>query len=215
VRWAVLVGGTGSNLEAILKSGLPVHLVISHRAGVRALQIAEDYGVATRVILGKEYRDRDAYDEVLRRTLTEYAIDQVAMAGFLRWLTEATIQAFPGAILNLHPSLLPSYLGLEAIERAYRERVLWTGVSVHFVDEGHDTGPIVAQVPVPRWPNDALEDLKQRIHVAEHEIYPRVLHAVDSGAITLRNGQVEYSKEVEEWSHGISSVLAIKADLSR
>ncbi|NMP22607.1 phosphoribosylglycinamide formyltransferase [Sulfobacillus harzensis] len=202
MRWAVLVGGTGSNLRAILASGLPVHLVISNRMGVGALDIAREYGLEAVVITAKAFPDRARYDQELARTLGAHRIDAVAMAGFLRWLQPQTIQAYRGRILNLHPSLLPAYPGLHAIERAFSDGVLWTGVSVHFVDEGHDTGPLVAQAPVPRLPGDSLADLEARIHATEHRLYPRVLHAVDEGSAWLQDDGVHYKEEQPPWIHG-------------
>lgn len=202
MRWAVLVGGTGSNLAAILESGLNVALVVSHRAGVGALSIAERWGVNTEVITTQAFPDRAEYDAALVRTLQRHDIQAVALAGFLRWLQPETIQAFPGRLLNLHPSLLPAYAGLHAIERAFQDRVWWTGVSVHFVDEGHDTGPLVAQAPVKRDPGDTLEDLESRIHTMEHRLYPRVLAAVDQGEVWLQERQVHYKEGASSWIHG-------------
>ncbi len=202
MKWAVLVGGTGSNLEAILSSGLDVRLVISHRAQVRALGVAAQHGVPTRVIVGRDYPDRADYDASLRGQLEEFDIERVAMAGFLRWLQPETIRVYQGQILNLHPSLLPAYPGLHAIEQAFEARVWWTGVTVHFVDEGHDTGPIVAQAPVPRMADDTLETLSDRIHRTEHALYPKVLHAVDRGAVWLQDHVVTYAKEDDAWIHG-------------
>lgn len=215
MRWAVLVGGTGSNLRAIVESGLSVELVISHRADAGALAIAEAHRIPTRVVLAKDYPDRDAYDAALRDCLAEYNIERIAMAGFLRWLTSSTIAQYGGAILNLHPSLLPAYPGLHAIERAYRDGVLWTGVTVHFVDEGHDSGPIVAQVPVPRLPRDSIEDLASRVHAAEHQLYPEVLKAVDRGKVRLIESRVTYVEEDEQWMYGRLSASMTKADSSR
>ncbi len=202
MRWAVLVGGTGSNLAAILESGLNVALVVSHRAGVGALAIAERWGVETEVITAKAFPDRAEYDRALLRTLKQHDIEAVALAGFLRWLQQETIQALPGRLLNLHPSLLPAYTGLHAIERAFQDRVWWTGVSVHFVDEGHDTGPLVAQAPVKRYPDDTLEDLEARIHTMEHQLYPRVLAAVDRGEVWLQGREVHYKEGASSWIHG-------------
>lgn len=203
VRWAVLVGGTGTNLRAILDSGLDVALVVSHRDRVGALDIARAHGVPTRVLLARDFPDRIAYDQALVDTLHEAGIEWVAMAGFLRWLQESTIRAFPGRILNLHPSLLPAYPGLHAIERAFADRVPWTGVTVHFVDEGHDTGPIAAQGVVPRHPEDDLARLEARIHQMEHQLYPRVLSAVDRGQVWLDNDTVNYAEEGDKsWIHG-------------
>lgn len=202
MRWAVLVGGTGSNLQAMLENGFSVDLVVSHRAGVRALDVARHYGIETRVILPKQYGDRAQYDRALVRELDQFGIERVALAGFLRWLHSDTIARYPGAIVNLHPSLLPAYPGLHAIERAFKDGVLWSGVTVHYVDEGHDTGPIVAQLPVARVVGEPFETFEQRIHAAEHRLYPRVLRAIDSGRAAIVDGQVVYSKEDEQWMHG-------------
>ena len=205
MRWAVLVGGTGSNLRAILESGFSVALVVSHREGVGALDIAAQHRVPSRVVSKRDFPERDAFDAELRRQLAEHAIDRVAMAGFLRWLTPATIEQFPGAILNLHPSLLPAFPGLHAIERAYQAGVPWSGVSVHFVDEGQDTGPVVAQIPVPRLPQDSLEEFRMRIQAAEHRLYPRVLRAIEQGEAELQDGRVVYhTKGDTAWMHGHS-----------
>lgn len=202
MRWAVLVGGTGSNLKALLAFGLRVDLVVSHRPGVGALDIAAEHGVPARVILPKDYADRLAYDQAVCACLEEFGIEAVAMAGFLRWLSPAVTARYRGAILNLHPSLLPSYTGLHAIERAFTDRVLWSGVTVHFVDEGHDTGPIVAQVPVPRLLEDTPADFERRIHQAEHHLYPRAIQAVDQGWVRFIDGMVSHQGGNREWMHG-------------
>lgn len=185
MKWAVLVGGTGSNLKAILEYGISISLVVSHRDNVGALKIAEDYGVPAVVLLPKNYPDRAGYDQALRKVMDRFGIEAIAMAGFLRWLHPDSIQAFPYRIVNIHPSLLPAFAGLHAIEQAYAHGVRWTGVTVHFVDEGQDTGPIIAQIPVQRLSHDSLEELAFRIHRAEHWLYPRVLEAIDKGKVEV------------------------------
>ncbi|MCY0878641.1 MAG: phosphoribosylglycinamide formyltransferase [Firmicutes bacterium] len=204
MRWAVLVGGAGSNLRAILASGFPVSLVVSHRAGVGALAIAQEHGIPHHTLLPRAFPDRFAYDRALVNLLRAHSIQRIALAGFLRWLTADVIQQYPGAIVNLHPSLLPLYPGLHAIERAYADRVLWSGVTVHFVDEGHDTGPVIAQAPVPRYLSDTLETFADRIHQAEHRLFPRVLWALDAQEVWLDGGQVCYAKEDDQWMYGRS-----------
>lgn len=202
MRWAVLVGGTGSNLRALLESGFPVALVISHRASVKALEVARDHNVPERVILPKAYSDRAQYDAALASGLEALGIEAIAMAGFLRWLGSDLTRRYHGTIVNLHPSLLPAYPGLHAIERAYDDGVLWSGVSVHFVDEGHDTGPLIAQVPVPRLVSDTLEDFAARIQAAEHQLYPRVIAAIDGGQVQLVGNRVVYEGGEQKWMHG-------------
>ena len=203
MRWAVLVGGTGSNLRALLQSGFGVDLVVSHKPAVQALDVAQSHQVPVRVLDGREFDSREKYDQALYRVLSEAGIERIAMAGFLRWLTPAFIGAFPGGIVNVHPSLLPAYPGLHAIERAYADRVLWSGVTVHFVDEGHDTGPVLAQVPVERRIDDSLEVFVERIHQAEHALYPRVIRALDEGRVRLMDGRVVYDEGGgSDWMHG-------------
>ncbi|MCY0881862.1 MAG: phosphoribosylglycinamide formyltransferase, partial [Firmicutes bacterium] len=158
MKWAVLVGGTGSNLEAMLKAGAPISLVVSHRAGVRALDIAAQYRVPAITVLPKDFASRTAYDDYLLRLLVDCGIDAVALAGFMRWMGSNIVEAYRGRLVNIHPSLLPAFAGLHAIEQAYDAGVFWTGVTVHFVDEGHDTGPIIAQSVVPRYAQDTVED---------------------------------------------------------
>ena len=202
MKWAVLVGGTGSNLRALLESGFPVSLVISHRSGVKALAVAQQHNVPERVILPKGYAERAQYDAALASALEAFGIEAIAMAGFLRWLGSDMTRRYRGAIVNLHPSLLPAYPGLHAIERAFDEGVLWSGVSVHFVDEGHDTGPLIAQMPVARLVSDTLEDFRGRIQAAEHQLYPRVIAAIDGGEVQLVGNRVVYEKGEQEWMHG-------------
>lgn len=212
MSWGVLVGGQGSNLRAILDSGLPVAWVVSHRPGVRALDVARAAGVGTTVLDPRDYRDRAEYDRALVRVLRAHGVRRVAMAGFLRWLEPATIAAFDGQIINIHPSLLPSFPGLHAVEQAYRHGVRWTGVTVHAVDEGQDTGPIIAQIPVPCLPGDTLETLTERIHRAEHRLYPRVLAAIDRGLVELANGAVIWKGDYPQWNDGLYSASAINPD---
>ncbi len=202
MRWAVLVGGTGSNLRAILSQRLPVSLVISHRAGVKALDVAKEFNVPARVLIPRDYGDRADYDGALSGLLERYEIERVAMAGFLRWLGNGMINRYRGAIVNLHPSLLPAYPGLHAIERAFQDKVHWSGVTVHFVDEGHDTGPAIAQAPVPRLIHDSLEEFADRIHAVEHRLYPRALKALDAGELRWENGRIIYEGEDQQWMHG-------------
>lgn len=190
MKWAVLVGGQGTNLEAILAAGLSVDLVISHRAGVRALAVADGYGVDREVLLPRDFPDRDRYGQALRARLGERGIEAVALAGFMRWLDPGTVDAYRGRIFNVHPSLLPAFAGLNAIAQALAYGVVWTGVTVHLVDEGEDTGPIVAQEPVPVLESDTEETLAARIHAVEHRLYPETLRAFEQGAWYLEGRRV-------------------------
>lgn len=210
MRWAVLVGGTGSNLAAMLTAKIPVSLVVSHRAGVPALTIAESYQVPTEVLEAKKFRDRERYDEELRHILDGYQIEAIAMAGFMRWLTPRTVATYRGRVVNVHPSLLPAFPGLHAMEQAYQHGVRWTGVTIHFVDEGKDTGPIIMQMPVPIYPGQTYEALETTMHQTEHRVYPAVVWALERGWVRLGvDGRVVWDpshKEVESWMRGLYSV---------
>lgn len=210
MRWAVLVGGTGSNLEAMLRTKFPVALVVSHRVGVRALEIAKQHGVSAVTLNPREIRDREHFDEALRSVLRSHDIDAIAMAGYMRWLTPTTVAAYYGRIVNVHPSLLPAFPGLHAIDQAYQHGVRWTGVTIHFVDQGQDTGPIIMQRPVPVPPGISMAALEEVIHAVEHQLYPEVLWALEHGWVHLRaDGDVVWDlshKEVESWMHGLYSV---------
>lgn len=207
MRWAVLVGGTGSNLDAMLRANVPVSLVVSHRAEVPALGIAERYGVLAVVLDSKTIRNRERYDEALRKILDAHHIEAIALAGYMRWLTSETVAAYRGRIVNVHPSLLPAFPGMHALDQAYRHGVRWTGVTIHFVDEGQDTGPIIMQQPVPIPPGESQEALESKIHMAEHRLYPQVVWALERGWVHLGvDGRVIWDlshKEVESWMRGL------------
>ncbi len=201
MKWAALVGGYGSNLEAMLEYGNPISLVISHKKDVRALDVAQSFGIASQTLLPKSFVSREAYDQALLNLLIDENIEAVALAGYLRWLDASTVAYYMGRALNLHPALLPAFPGLNAIEQAFDYGVFWTGVTVHFVDNGHDSGPVIAQVPVPRYREDTVEDLRLRIHYHEHRLYPRIVDAVDRGLVGLDGKQVIW-KESKSWING-------------
>lgn len=204
MRWAVLVGGTGSNLKALLESGFGVDLVVSHRSGVGALAVAEAAHIPTVVLKGGDFSSRQDYDRALCEVLADAAIERVAMAGFLRWLTPHVVTQYRGRLMNIHPSLLPAFPGLHAIEQAFQAGVMWTGVTIHLVDEGHDTGPILAQCPVPRLLDDTIESLTERIHQAEHRLYPKILSLMDDGDLEYQEGHIDWKGGHTSWAHGHS-----------
>lgn len=197
MRWAVLVGGQGTNLEALLRAGLSVDLVVSHRAGVRALAVAETHRVESQVLLPRAFPDRDSYGRALVSIFRERGIEAVALAGFMRWLDPGTVDAYRGRIFNVHPSLLPAFRGLNAVGQALAYGVAWTGVTVHLVDEGEDTGPIVAQEPVRVLDSDDEETLAARIHAVEHRLYPETLVAFEQGAFHLDGRRVRWHRKAD------------------
>ena len=177
-RIAVLASGRGSNLKAILKAvkrgeiAGEVALMISDRADAPALEIARGDGVKALHIDPKSCSSRESYDQVLINALKENEIDLIVLAGFMRLLSPLFVQAFPLQILNIHPSLLPAFPGTDGIEQAFNYGVKVTGCTVHFVDEGLDSGPVVLQEAVPVIQRESVNTLRQRIQAVEHRIYP-------------------------------------------
>lgn len=195
-RIAVLVSGSGSNLQAMLDAHdserlatRPV-LVVSNRPGVRALDRARAAGVEALVVDHKNYADRSAFDAALSNALEERNIDLVVLAGFMRLLGSAFVGRWRGRLVNIHPSLLPAFPGAYAIRDALAAQATTTGVSVHFVDEGTDTGPLIAQESVKVFAEDTEETLATRIHTVEHRLYPKVVDALARGAVRLDGRRV-------------------------
>ena len=169
----VLVSGEGTNLQALIDAGLPIAAVASNRSGARALERAEATGIPARVFELERYADRGARDRELADWLLLRGVDLVVLAGYMHLLTPSFLDRFPDRIVNVHPSLLPEFPGAHAIDDALSAGVDTTGVTVHFVDEGLDTGKVIRQEPVPVEPRATLVD---RIHAVEHRLLPEVVH---------------------------------------
>ncbi len=180
-RIAVLASGRGTNLEAILEAvergeiAGEVALVISDQQDAQALQRAERRGIKNLFMDPRESGSREQYDQAIVEQLQKDRIDLVALAGFMRLLSPLFVEAFPMRIMNIHPSLLPAFPGLDGVEQAFKYGVKVTGCTVHFVDEGLDTGPVILQEAVPVIQEDTVETLHQRIHASEHRLYPRAI----------------------------------------
>jgi phosphoribosylglycinamide formyltransferase 1 len=168
----VLVSGDGSNLQALIDAGLPIAAVASNRAGVRALERAESAGIPARVFELGRYSDRDARDRDVADWLQLRGVDLVVLAGYMHLLTPSFLDRFPDRIVNVHPSLLPAFPGAHAVDDALSAGVEETGVTVHYVDEGLDTGAVIRQEPVAVEPRATLLD---RIHAVEHRLLPQVV----------------------------------------
>ena len=168
----VLVSGEGSNLQALLDAGLPVAAVASNRPGVRALERAEEAGVPAAAFPVDDFADRVQRDTTMANWLQEQGVRLVVCAGYMHLLTPAFLDRFRERIVNVHPSLLPAFPGARAIDEALAAGVETTGVTVHLVDEGLDTGPVIAQEQVSVEPR---ETLAERIHAVEHRLLPEVV----------------------------------------
>ena len=177
MRVGVLVSGSGTNLQALLDAGLPVAAVASNRRDVPALARARAADVPTATFSLDCHADREERDLVMATWLEEHGVEVVVLAGYMHLLTKPFLDRFAGAIVNVHPSLLPAFPGAHAIEDALAAGVHTTGVTVHHVDEGVDTGPVIRQEAVPVEPRDTLEE---RIHSVEHRLLPEVVAALVS-----------------------------------
>ena len=171
----VLVSGEGSNLQALLDAGLPVCAVASNRPGVRALERAETAGVPAAAFPLEDFADREQRDATMANWLQEQGVRLVVCAGYMHLLTPSFLERFRQRIVNVHPSLLPEFPGATAIDDALAAGVATTGVTVHLVDEGLDTGPVIRQEPVPVQPR---ETLAERIHAVEHRLLPEVVREI-------------------------------------
>lgn len=193
---AVLVSGRGTNLQAIIEAWeageLPVNIVgvLSDNPGAKALERASAHGLRTAVLEAASYPDRRAYGEAVRDLLKSWGTEIVALAGFMRLLDPVVVNAFPGRILNIHPSLLPAFPGLHAQRQALEYGVRVSGCTVHLVDEGMDTGPIVLQAAVPVLPDDTEETLAARILEEEHRLYPEAIRLLATGRLKVEGRRV-------------------------
>lgn len=191
LKVGVLVSGSGSNLQAIIDAaaeGLPVEVahVVSSRPDAYAIERARNAGIPVLVMNQAMYADPRAADETIADTLKASGVEYVVMAGYMRLVTGVLLDAFPNRILNLHPALLPAFVGAHAIQDAFDYGVKVTGVTVHFANAEYDKGPIVAQRAVPVRETDTVETLEERIHEVEHEMYPQVLGWIADGRVEVR-----------------------------
>jgi phosphoribosylglycinamide formyltransferase 1 len=168
----VLVSGNGTNLQALIDDGLPISAVAANRKDAYALVRAREAGVPTATFSLDCHESREERDLVMATWLEEHGVELVVLAGYMHLLTEPFLRRFPERIVNVHPSLLPAFPGAHAIRDAMTAGADPTGVTVHYVDDGLDTGPVLAQQPVPLEPRATLE---ARIHAVEHELLPRVV----------------------------------------
>ncbi|MGH9814619.1 MAG: phosphoribosylglycinamide formyltransferase [Candidatus Acidiferrales bacterium] len=195
-RIGILLSGRGSNFEALADSvaagripGAEIALVISNREGAPGIAKAQERGIETRVIPSKGLQ-REEYDRLVVAALREKQVDVVCLAGFMRLLSPYFVREFPNRILNIHPSLLPSFPGLEAQKQAWEHGAKFTGCTVHFVDENLDAGPIVAQAVAPIQDDDTAETVAARVLEEEHRTYTEAVALVLSGNFRIEGRRV-------------------------
>jgi phosphoribosylglycinamide formyltransferase 1 len=192
-RIAVLVSGGGTNLQAILdklhgRDGIEIACVGSNKADALALTRAQRAGVATGVFPAEEYPDREARDAAIGDWLEERGVDLIVLAGYMELLSPEFVRRFRNRIINVHPALLPSFPGLDAVGQALEHGVKVTGVTVHFVDEGVDSGPIILQRPVPVPDDRQWQTLENEIHAVEHELLPETIRLIAAGKVSVEPG---------------------------
>ena len=201
MRIAVLVSGNGSNLQALIDAQLGKQLsgqiigVLSNKADAYALQRAEKANIATAVISHKDYPNRESFDDAMHQQLLAWEIDLVILAGFMRILTPNFVSQWQGKMLNIHPSLLPFYKGINTHQRVLNTGDRLHGCTVHFVTAELDAGQSIAQSVIQVSLHDNVESLAQRVHELEHFIYPQVAEWLCNGQLTWTNGQAYFNKK--------------------
>lgn len=181
MRVAVFASGNGTNFETIAGSdelkrlGLEIELLVCDQPQAKVIKRAEKYHIPVFVNQLADYENRGAYEQAIVEKLKPLKIDYIFLAGYMRVVTPVLLSQYPNRIINIHPSLLPKFSGLEAIHRAFVANEPVTGVTIHYIDEGVDTGPIIKQSKVVRLKNDTEESLENRIHQTEHQMYKEVI----------------------------------------
>ena len=192
-RLCVFVSGSGTNLQAMLDADIEpaeIVLVFSNNPEAYALERARSHNIPTEVISHKGYGTREEYEEDIIRVLEPHNIDLIALAGFMRILSPLFVRHYKNRILNIHPALLPSFPGMHAARQALEYGVKYTGVTVHFVDEGVDTGPIILQSVVDIEEGDTEDTLLEKLHIVEHKLYPEAIALISDEKVEIRGKRV-------------------------
>jgi len=198
----VLISGSGSNLQAIIDAittqqlQANIQAVISNRPAVKGLQRAQAANIPALTLDHKEFASREAFDQKLMQTIDQYQPDLIILAGFMRILTDELVEHYNGRMLNIHPSLLPEFKGLNTHQRALQAGVKQHGVSVHYVSNELDGGPLVLQAVIDVTESDTAESLQQRIHQQEHIIYPMAIEWIAQKRLEMIDKQVYLDKQV-------------------
>lgn len=202
LKLGVLISGSGTNLQALIDCinngslDATVELVVSSRPSAQGLKRAEAAGIQTLTLSKEIYADPLTADMVIASELKRMGVDYVVMAGYMRKVGMALLEAFPNRVLNIHPALLPSFRGAHAIQDAYDYGVKVTGVTVHLANFDYDRGPIIAQEPVFVQEGWGVDELEAAIHEVEHRLYPRVIQAIAEGRMHVEAGRVHVEPSV-------------------
>lgn len=195
----ILISGRGSNMQAIVRAAQTeqwparIAAIVSNRADAEGLKFAAARGIPTAVVASKDYPDRAQFDAALRVVVDGFSPDLVVLAGFMRILTPPFVEHYAGRMMNIHPSLLPSFTGMATHKQALEAGVKVHGATVHFVTATLDHGPIVAQIAVPVLDDDTEQSLEQRVLAEEHQLYPRAVRWFVEGRLSVENGRVRNS----------------------
>lgn len=194
----ILISGRGSNLQALISANLPVKsiVVISNNPSAEGLAIAQSYQITTHVVDHRCYLDRDAFDTELAKQIDKYQPDLIALAGFMRILGDKFIHRYQDRLINIHPSLLPAFPGLNTHARALEHGVKVHGCTVHFVTNQLDHGPIIIQAVVPVFSDDTPQMLASRVLKQEHVVYPKAIRWFLEGRVILKDGQVKLASSL-------------------
>lgn len=197
MKIAVLVSGSGTNLQTLIEqlhqepgSGIDIAVVISEREGAYALTRAERAGIPTRVVKTQDFKHRVDFDAAISQQIEHFAAELVVLAGFMKLLQPPFVRKYRNRILNVHPTLLPAFPGAHPIADTLAYGVKVAGVTVHFVDEGVDSGQIIAQTAVPVFDTDDEESLHARIQIEEHKLYPQVIQWYAQGKLKIEGRKV-------------------------
>lgn len=197
MKIAVLVSGSGTNLQTLIdqlhqdsSSGIEIAVVISDRSKAFALTRAKRACIPTQIVRSQDYGNRKDFDAEISKYIEDYEIDLIVLAGFMKLFQPPFVQKYKNKIINIHPSLLPAFPGATAVPETLAYGVKVTGVTVHFVDEDVDTGPIIAQTTVPVYENDDEVSLHERIQIEEHKLYPEVIRCYAEGTLKIDGRKV-------------------------
>ena len=192
MKIAVLASGSGTNLQVLIdqlhhdkNSGIEIAVVISDRRKAYALTRAKEIGIPTHVVRVRDFPDRDAFDAEISKILEGHEVELIVLAGFMKLFQPAFVRKYRNRIINIHPSLLPAFPGAHSVPDTLMYGAKVSGVTVFFIDEGVDTGPIIAQASVPVFDDDDEESLLKRIHIEEHKLYPQVVRWYAAGALEI------------------------------